>query len=52
MIVDTIGNKRLHPVSIDLSVRDRKLNISMVFIKQSYFPVPKDVILNTTQFSL
>ena len=28
----------------------RKLNISLVFITQSYFKVPKDVRLNTTQF--
>ena len=28
----------------------RKLNISLVFITQSYFKVPKDVRLNTTHF--
>ena len=28
----------------------RKLNISLVFITQSHFKVPKDVRLNTTQF--
>ena len=31
-------------------IRRRKLNISLVFITQSYFKVPKDVRLNTTQF--
>ena len=31
-------------------IRDRKLNISIVFITQSYFKVPKDVILNSTHF--
>ena len=31
-------------------IRDRKLNISLVFITQSYFKVPKDVRLNTTHF--
>ena len=30
--------------------RDRKFNISLVFITQSYFKVPKDVRLNTTHF--
>ena len=31
-------------------IRGRKLNISIVFITQSYFRVPKDVRLNTTHF--
>ena len=31
-------------------IRDRKLDISLIFIMQSYFKVPKDVRLNTTHF--
>ena len=31
-------------------IRGRKLNISLVFIMQSYFKVPKDVRLNSTHF--
>ena len=31
-------------------IRARKLNISLVFIIQSYFKVPKDVTLNSTHF--
>ena len=31
-------------------IRGRKLNISLVFITQSYFKVPKDVRLNSTHF--
>ena len=31
-------------------IRGRKLNISLVFITQSYFKVPKDIRLNTTHF--
>ena len=31
-------------------IRGRKLNISIVFILQSYFKVPKDVRLNSTHF--
>ena len=31
-------------------VRGRKLNFSIAFITQSYFKVPKDVILNSTHF--
>ena len=31
-------------------IRWRKLNISIVFITQSYFSVPKDVSLNSTHY--
>ena len=31
-------------------IRGRKLNISIVFITQSYFKVPKNVRLNSTYF--
>ena len=34
----------------ELFIRDRKLNISLVFITQSSFKVPKDVRLNTNHF--
>ena len=49
-IADVISNKRLHPVVIELFISGRKLNISLVFITQSYFPVPKDKRLSTTHF--
>ena len=50
MIADKINNKKLNPVVIELFIRGRKLNISIVFITQSYFKVPKDVRLNSTHF--
>ena len=50
MIADMINNKRLNPIVTELLIRDRKLNISIVFITQSYFKVPKDVRLNSTHF--
>ena len=50
MITDMINNKKLSPVVTELFIRDRKLNIYMVFITQSYFKVPKDVRLNSTHF--
>ena len=50
MIADMINNKKLNPVVTELFIRDRKLNISNVFISQSYFKVPKDVRLNSTHF--
>ena len=50
MIADMINNKKLNPVVTELFVRGRKLNISVAFINQSYFKVPKDVRLNSTHF--
>ena len=45
-----INNKNLSPVATELFIRARKLNISIVFITQSYFKVPKDVRLNSRHF--
>ena len=50
MIADMISNKKLNSVVTELFIRGRKINISLVFITQSYFKVPKDVRLNTTHF--
>ena len=43
-------NKKLNSIVTELFIRDRKLNISLVFMTQSYFEVPKDVRLNSTHF--
>ena len=43
MIADMINNKKLNPIVTELFIRGIKLNISIVFITQSYFKVPKDV---------
>ena len=45
-----IHNKKLDSVVTELFIRGRKQHISLVFITQSYFKVPKDVRLNTTHF--
>ena len=50
MIADMIHNKKLNSILTKLFIRGRKLNISLVFITQLYFKVPKDVRLNTTHF--
>ena len=50
MIADMINNKKLNPVITELFIRGRKLNVSFVFITQSYFKVQKDVRLNSTHF--
>ena len=50
MIADTINNKKLNPIVTELFIKCRKLSISIVFITQSYFKVPKAVKLNSTHF--
>ena len=50
MIADMIDKKKLNPVVTELFIRGRKLNISIVFITQSYFKVPINVTLNSTHF--
>ena len=50
MIADVVNNKKLNPVVTGLFIRGRKLNISIVFITQSYFKVSKDVRLNSMHF--
>ena len=50
MIADMLGNEKLNPVVIELFIRGRKLSISLVFITQSYFAVPKNIRLNSTHY--
>ena len=50
MIADMINNKKLNSVVTELFIRGRKLSISLIFITQSYFKVPKDVRNNSTNF--
>ena len=48
MISHVMSNKKAQRVPKDLFIRWRKLNISLCFLTQSYFSVPKDVRLNCT----
>ena len=50
MIADIMTNKKFQTIIKKLFIRCRKLNISLVFITQSYFSVPKDVRLNSTHY--
>ena len=50
MIADIMTNKKFQAIIKELFIRCRKLNISLVFITQSYFSVPKNVRLNTTHY--
>ena len=48
MIADIMTNKNFQVIIKELFIRCIKLNMSLVFIIQSYFSVPKDVRLNST----
>ena len=50
IIADMFHNKKLNSVVTELFIGGRKLNISLAFITQSYFKVPKEVRLNTSYF--
>ena len=50
MIADMINNKKLNPIVTEVYIRGRKINISSIFVSQSYFKIPKDIRLNTTHF--
>ena len=49
-IVVIMSNKKFQTIIKELFIRCRKLNISLVFITQSYFSVPKDVRLNSSHY--
>ena len=50
MIAGIMTNKKFQAIIKELFIRCRKQNISLVFITQSYFSVPKDVRLNSRHY--
>ena len=50
MILHVKSNKKAQQVLKDLFIRCRKLNISLCFLTQSYFSIPKDVKFNCTHY--
>ena len=50
MIAAIMTNKKFQVIIKELFISCRKANISLVFITQSYFSVPKDVTLNSTYY--
>ena len=50
MIADIMTNKKFQVIIKELFITSRKVSISLVFITQSYFSVPKDVRLNSTHY--
>ena len=52
MIADIMRSEQFKAIVKELFIRCRKLNISIVFITQSYFRTPKDARLNSTYYIL
>ena len=50
MVADIMTNERFQAIIKELFIRCRKINISPVFITQSYFSVSKEVRLNSTHY--
>ena len=50
MITDIMTNKEFQAIIKELFIRFKKLSISLVFITQSYFSVPKEVRVNSTHY--
>ena len=50
MIADMHSNKKFNPIITELFIRGRKLNITLVFITQYYFAVPRSIRLNSIHY--
>ena len=50
MIANMLNNKKLNPIVNELFVKNRKLNISLVFITQTYFTILKNIRINSTHY--
>ena len=50
LIDDMTNNRKLNSIITELFIRGRKLNISLAFITESFFKIPKDVRLNSAHF--
>ena len=45
MIADVLSDEKLNTIVTELFIRGIKLNISLVFMTQSYFTVPENITL-------
>ena len=50
VIAVILSNKKPNPIVTELFIRGTKWNISLVFIIQSHFAVPKNIRLNSAQY--
>ena len=48
MIADMLSNKKINPT--ELYIRQRKTNIFLAFITQSFFAVQKNIRINSTSY--
>ena len=49
-VAGMVSNKKLNPIVTELLIKGRKLNISLVFITQSYLAFPKNIRLNSSPY--
>ena len=52
MIADIMRSEKFKAIGKEIFIRCRKLNVSIVFITQSYLRTPKDVRLNSNHYML
>ena len=50
MIVDMLSNKKINTIVTESFIRGGKLKIYLVLITKSYFPIPKQIWLNSTHY--
>ena len=50
MIADMPSNKKLNLIVTELFIIGRNLNVSLVFITQFYFAVPKNITLSSMHY--
>ena len=50
MTADMLSKKKINPILTELFIRGRKLKISLIFIIQSYFAVPKNIRESSTHY--
>ena len=50
LIILMLCYKKLNPVVTELFIRERKLNISLVFIPKSYCAIPENIRLNSAHY--
>ena len=52
IIAYMLSNKKIQQIAIELFIKGRKLKISIVFIAQSYFALPKNRLNSTHYFTM
>ena len=50
MIADMLSNKKDNTKVTEFFITDRKLNVSIIFITQSYFSMSKNAKLNSAHY--